>query len=70
MESLEGRRALTIPSISSRDKGRCRVGWVEILVLLARSGGLLVVGEAWLLSLVVLEGVHSSSDLSFEKTII
>ena len=63
MESLEGRRALTIPSISSRDKGRCWVGWVDILVLLARSGGLLVVGEAWLLSLVVLEGVHSGLDL-------
>jgi hypothetical protein len=29
------------------------------------SGGLLVVGEAWLLSLVVLEGVHSGLDLSF-----
>ena len=27
------------------------------------SGGLLVVGEAWLLSLVVLEGVHSGLDL-------
>ena len=31
-----------------------------------RSGGLLVRGEAWLLSLVVLEGVHSR-DLSFFK---
>jgi hypothetical protein len=31
------------------------------------SGGLLVVGEAWLLSLVVLEGVHSR-DLSFFET--
>ena len=30
------------------------------------SGGLLVVGEAWLLSLVVLEGVHSG-DLSLFK---
>ena len=69
MESLEGRRALTIPSISSRDKGRCWVvGWVDILGLLARSGGLLVVGEAWLLSLVVLEGVHSGLDLLCLKT--
>ena len=46
MESLEGRRALTIPSISNRDIGRCWVGWVDILGLLARSGGLLVRGEA------------------------
>ena len=67
MESLEGRRALTIPSISNRDIGRCWVGGVDILGLLARSGGLLVMGEAWLLSLVVLEGVHSTQDLSFSK---
>jgi hypothetical protein len=32
-----------------------------------RSGGLLVMMEAWLLSLVVLEGVHSR-DLSFFKS--
>ena len=67
MESLEVRRALTIPSISNRDIGRCWVGGVDILGLLARSGGLLVMGEAWLLSLVVLEGVHSR-DLSFFKS--
>ena len=64
-ESLEGRSALTISNISSSAIG----GWVrcvDILSLLARSGGLLVMGEAWLLSLVVLEGVHSR-DLSFFK---
>ena len=46
MESLEVRRALTIPSISNRDIGRCWVGWVDILGLLVRSGELLVMGEA------------------------
>ena len=40
---------------------------VDLLGLLGRSTGLVVMGEAWQLSLVVFEGFHSG-DLSVVKT--